>query len=333
MNLIELDSQQFGEVLEPYRGELQAHCYRMMGSIQDAEDMVQEAFLRAWRHRETYAGRASLRAWLYKIATNSCLDSLKKSSRRVVPRTHQDVSLAADPIPPEVLEPMWLQPYPDELLITADNPSPDTVVAERENIALAFITALQLLPPRQRAVLILRDVLEWQAQEVAELLDMTVSAVKSALHRARTTLKTHQESIAADEGQFALDESAQTLLENYVQAWQNANVDALLQLLKDDATFSMPPIPSWYRGREEIRTLVSKTIFSGAAQGRWHLIPAKANLQIAFGLYRRGQDHYEAYGLQVLTFQGKQIADITTFRDNDLVPRFNLPRVLPLGGI
>ncbi len=317
MNLTTIDEQEFGTLTEPYRRELQAHCYRMMGSVQDAEDMVQETFLRAWRRRETFEGRASFRAWLYKIATNACLDRLKRLPCRVVPMTYQAVSLVNEPIPPSVMEPIWLEPYPDDLL---GDDNPEETFSSREHITLAFIVALQLLPPRQRAVLILRDVLDWHADEVAALLDMTVSAVKSALHRARSTLANRDMS-----ENHVLDEAAKTQLQDYIRAWETADVNGLLKLLKDDATFSMPPIPSWYRGRSEVGGLVSKTIFSGDANGRWRLLPTRANRQIAFGLYRQSQGGYEAYGIQVLTFQGGLIADITTFRNPGLVERFGLP--------
>jgi len=317
MNFTAVDEREFGAMAEPYRRELQAHCYRMMGSVQDAEDMVQETFLRAWRRRETFEGRASFRAWLYKIATNACLDRLKQQPRRVVPITYQAVSTVAEPIPPAVMEPIWLEPYPDDLL---GDESPEEKFSSREYINLAFIVALQLLPPRQRAVLILRDVLDWQASEAAVLLDMTVPAVKSALHRARAALAARD----FDEN-HTLDTAAQSQLEDYVRAWETADVDGLVRLLKDDATFSMPPIPAWYRGRDEIRGLISKTIFSGEANGRWRLLPTRANRQIAFGLYRQSQNGYEAYGIQVLTFCGDKIADITTFRRPALLSDFDLP--------
>jgi RNA polymerase sigma-70 factor (ECF subfamily) len=330
MNLRAVDRSEFGALVEPYRRELQAHCYRLLGSVQDAEDMVQETFLRAWRRRETFAGRASFRAWLYKIATNACLDALDKRPRRVVPITRQAVSTLNEPIPPAITEPIWLEPYPDDLL-AADDANPEGYVVARENISLAFIAALHLLPPRQRAILILRDVLDWQANEVADLLNLTVPAVKSALHRARTTLAKYDpnvgfESLAA----AALDDSTQTQLDHYVRAWEMADIGALLALLKDEATFSMPPIPSWYRGRATIGGLVAKTVFSDDASGRWRLLPTRANRQIAFGLYRHDPERggHQAYGIQVLTFTDGLIADITTFRVPALFPYFKLPTAL-----
>jgi RNA polymerase sigma-70 factor (ECF subfamily) len=330
INLTDIDQQTFGALVEPYRRELQVHCYRMMGSVQDAEDMVQETFLRAWRRRETFEGRASLRAWLYKIATNACLDALEKRSKRVIPFTRQGVSTLEEPIPANVNEPIWLEPYPDELL-NWDDVGPDGHYAARENITLAFIAVLHLLPPRQRAVLILRDVLEWEASEVADLLGVTVASVKSALHRARETMAAHKRQHLEGTAPQTLDATRQSQLEDYVRAWQAADMNSLLALLRDDATFSMPPIPSWYQGRESIGGLVAKTIFAGEANGRWRLIPTRANGQIAFGLYRRdeAQGVYTAYGIQVLTFgDDGQIADIITFRSPGLVAAFTLPATL-----
>jgi RNA polymerase sigma-70 factor (ECF subfamily) len=326
ISLTSLDQDGFGGLIEPYRRELKAHCYRMMGSVHDAEDMVQEAFLRAWRRRETFEARASLRAWLYRIATNVCLDALRKRPRRAVPVTRQAEATLAEPIPASIMEPIWLEPYPDDFLAVHED-DPEGYVLAQEHITLAFIAALHLLPPRQRAILILRDVLDWQANEVAQALDISVPAVKSALHRARTTLDS--QDYASAQPVFPLDAARQTQLDDYVRAWENADVPALLRLLKEDATFSMPPIPSWYRGRDTIGELTSRTIFSGQARGRWRLLPTRANHQIAFGLYRQGeQGGYEGYGIQVLTFADRQIADITTFRDPALLPLFNLPPTL-----
>jgi RNA polymerase sigma-70 factor, ECF subfamily len=321
----QLDQHQFGKIIEPHRSELQAHCYRMLGSVQDAEDMVQETFLRAWRRRETYEGRASLRAWLYKIATNVCLDMLDKRPRRLVPLTRQNAANVDDPIPAAIQEPIWLEPYPDDLL-PDDDLTPESHYTTRESITLAFIAALHLLPARQRSVLILRDVLDWQAAEVAEMLEMTIPAVKSALRRARVTLEQHYRGsalISRDE----LGEATKIQLTHYIRAWETADIDLLLTLLKDDASFSMPPIPSWYQGHEAIHKLISKTIFAGQARDRWRLYAAAANRQVAFGLYRLDEtEHlYNAYGIQVLTFDGEFISDIITFRTPSLFAFFKLP--------
>jgi RNA polymerase sigma-70 factor (ECF subfamily) len=293
----------------------------MMGSLQDAEDMVQETLLRAWQRRETYQGRATLRAWLYRIATNLCLDSLRKRPRRAVPVTYQEPINLSEPLPPGIIEPIWLEPIPDRML-------PEGHLAARETISLAFLTALHLLPPRQRAVLILRDVLELSARESASLLEMTISAVKSALHRARSTLA--QAAVPPPHDQ-ALDEATQSILTGYVQAWEAADVDGLLQLLTEDAAFSMPPTPAWYRGREVIGGFLRKTLFGGGASGRWRLIPARANRQAAYGLYRIAEDgsHYTGYGIQLVTLRNGKIADMTTFHGSRRLLMFNLPDTLP----
>jgi RNA polymerase sigma-70 factor (ECF subfamily) len=304
----------------------------MLGSFQDAEDLVQETLLRAWRYRETYAGRATVRAWLYKIATNLCLDTLAQRKRRTLPVALQAAADLDDPIPADVNEPIWLEPFPDALL------APEAMLLEarfavRERIDLAFLVLLQQLPPRQRAVLLLRDVLEWQASEVAQLLDLTVLAVKSLLFRARQTLAEQIDNFAVlgEPAVVQSDAITQALLHRYTTAWEQADIDGLVALLKEDATFSMPPIPAWYQGRQTIARLVVKTVFRGPAQGRWRLQPTRANGQPAFGLYRIGGQQpdgsilYQPYGIQIVTWVGFLIADITTFRAPALFPRFNLP--------
>lgn len=316
-----LDQDAFAQLFEQHRHELRAHCYRMMGTLDDAEDMTQETFLRAWRGRHTYEGRASVRAWLYKIATHACLDALKKQPKRYIPRTRQAVSDSVAPIPDAVTDPIWLDPCPDDLLISLDE-NPEQQLIASEHITLAFIVVLHILPPRQRAILILCDVLDWRASEVADLLDTTLLAVKSALHRARSTLNNNGYHHHTPQ---ALGSIQRDFLDKYVQAWHEGDVEMLIQLLADDAIFSMPPIPSWYRGKSEIRALIEKTIFRGDAKGRWRLIPTRANGQLAFGLYRQGDDGYLAYGVQVVTFGGEVISDIITFRTPTLVSHFKLP--------
>ena len=327
--LSHMNQHDFSQAIERYRGELQTHCYRMFGSIQDAEDMVQETFLRAWKHRESYVTDLSLRAWLYKIATNVCLDTLKKRRRRVIPQTLAGPLTAADPIPPAITDPIWIDPYPDELIDLGDA-HPEQRVLAHESIKIAFLTALQLLPPRQRAVLILSDVLDWSASETAVLLETTIPAVKSALHRARARMETvyfsEREDAAPPDRESA---DMRALLAQYVRAWEEADIDGLIALLRDDASFSMPPIPSWYQGRANIRQIVGKTVFSGPAVGRWKLHPTRANGQIAFGLYRMADDGiYHEYGIQVLTLVDCQIADIITFRKPQLVARFSFQETL-----
>lgn len=331
------DANEFSRLTEPYRRELQAHCYRILGSLHEAEDLVQETFLRAWRHLDSFEGRSSLRAWLYKIATNACLDALdKKKSRRTLPPSKTP---AADPltqISPPSTEPVWLEPYPDEWLVDSAA-SPEARYLANESVTLAFLAALQGLPPRQRAVLILKDVLDWPASEVAQITGLTPSAVNSALHRARVTLSKnyHQqgmEKVARSEA----DLETQALLDKYVRAWERADVDGLVALLKREAVFSMPPSPSWYSGKDAIGKFVAATVFaddgmfSGAAYGRWRLLLTRANHRPAFAVYQRYQmGGYQAFGIHVIDIRESSIAEVVSFIDPDLPVRFNLPPSLP----
>lgn len=324
-HIVDMSQAEFNRLVEPRQREIQAHCYRMMGTIQDAEDLAQETFMRAWQRRETLRDTAALRAWLYKIATHLCLDALKKRRRRVIPVTYQSESTLATPIPAAVMEPIWLEPYPDRLLFPAPD-TPETEYATRESVKMAFIAALHLLPPRQRAILILRDVLEWEAQEVAEFLDCTISAVKSALHRARTTLATQKREDEIAEPPLPQSQ----LLADYLAAWERADIPRFVHLLKADAIFSMPPLPVWYRGSHTIGGLVAKTIFAGQAEGRWRLVPTAANGQTSFGLYRQDAPGtpYRAYGIQIVTIVANQISEITTFIKADLFSHFQLPTTI-----
>ncbi len=283
--LRDLDQESFSALVEPFRPALRAHCYRMLGSLQEAEDAAQETLWRAWQKRESYAGRAPVRSWLYKIATNLCLDALRQRPKRTLPVVRDESAASpSDPIPAGVEEPIWLEPCPEEWLM-AEEADPEAQVTRRESVTLAFMASLHLLPPRQRAVLILRDVLEWQASEVAELLDQTVPSVKSALHRARATLAEHYKGKQVESLSLsALEASLQEQLQRYVQAWETADVEGLLALLKADATFSMPPIPSWYQGKESIGKLVGATIFSGPARGRWRARSRPGRGTRGFGL-------------------------------------------------
>jgi RNA polymerase sigma-70 factor (ECF subfamily) len=323
----------FGKLAEPYRRELQVHCYRMVGSLQDAEDLVQETMLRAWQRLETFEGRASFRAWLYRIATNICLDALERRPRRFLPQTNSQAADPFTPFPPPIAEPIWLEPFPDELLPETET-NPEARYAARESITLAFLTALQVLLPRQRAVLILRDVLDWHAGEVAKLLGLTLSAVNSSLYRARVTLSKHYRGTGWETFHASpSDQAMQALLGRYVHAWENADVEELVTLLKDDATFSMPPSPAWYQGSDSIRAIVAGMAFAGEARGRWHLLPTRANGQPAFAAYQREQEggRYKPFAIQVLTFDGdaKQLREVITFLNLALFPRFNFPLELP----
>jgi RNA polymerase sigma-70 factor, ECF subfamily len=331
------DANEFSELTEPYRRELQVHCYRILGSVQEAEDMVQETMLKAWKRLDTYEGRASFRAWLYKIATNTCLDYLdQRRSRRFLP---MDLLSPANPhqqiLPPNT-EMSWLEPFPDERLHDQSTASPEARYTESESVSLSFLTALQALPPRQRAVLILRDVLDFSANETAEVLEITVSAANSALHRARVTLA---ERYHGREPEASLsttnDERTQWLLDHFVQAWETADVEGLVALLKEDAILAMPPSPSWYQGREEIRIFVAATVFAeegmfaGKASGRWRLLPVRANASPAFAIYQRaGDNEYQAFGLHVLETRADELTRIVSFIDPTLPAHFGLPETL-----
>jgi RNA polymerase sigma-70 factor (ECF subfamily) len=320
------DQREFSGLTEPYRRELQLHCYRILGSLQDAEDMVQETLLRAWRRLDTYEGRASLRAWLYKIATNACFDALHKRPRRVLPTAHSAPSDPRQPFAPPVTEPIWLEPYPDELIAEPET-GPEARFSRHESVSLAFLAALQSLPPRQRAVLILCDVLDWRASEVAHLLEVTVPAVNSALHRARVTLKKsyHTRGLAAMSA-ASVDAALRPLLDRYVRAWEAADIDGLVSLLREDATLSMPPLPTWYAGREAISAAAQDMIFAGEARGRWLMQPLRANRQPAYAVYQRDEaGAYHAFGVSVLTVEQDRVAEIITFLDPALFTRFKVP--------
>ena len=334
------NSREFSELAEPYRRELQVHCYRILGSTHDAEDMVQETMLRAWKRLDTYEGRASFRAWLYKIATNVCLDTLDKRRRRAKRLLPSDVFSPADPhqpIEPPLTEILWLEPLPDEWLADSSANNPETRYSTRESISLAFLTALQLLPARQRAVLILKDVMDWSASEIAGLLDTTISSVNSALHRARMTLAKNyrgrkSQVLSSDE----TDEKTRQLLEKYIRAWQAADVNGLVALLQKDATLSMPPSPSWYAGRENIGAFAGNTVFAnngmmfpGMAIGRWKLLPVQANGGPAAAVYQRMENgEYHPFGVHVLTCEKGLITQVNCFADPSFPTRFGLPQKL-----
>jgi len=324
------DREAFDSLTEPYRHELQVHCYRMLGSLLDAEDVVQETMLKAWRKLDTYQARASLRAWLYKIATNTCLDSLSANRRRGLPYGLYPEALHGAAALPPVSDPIWIEPFPDACL--APSPySPEARYEAREAITLAFVVALQSLPARQRAVLILRDVLGWGAGEVGQLLELSPSAVYSALYRARRALeRAHHGADLASLQSAPADPELGELLHRYVQAWEAADIDGLIRLLKEDATFGMPPLPSWHRGPEAIRDFVLRHVLDGEASGRWKLLQTRASGQPAFGWYRRdeGLASHTAFAIQVVTIEAGLIADVTTFGFPSLFPFFGLPMML-----
>ena len=322
----------FQHLTDQYRRELTVHCYRMLGSLEDAEDALQETLLRAWRRLDTLQTRSSLRAWLYRIATNVCLDLLGQRKARSLPNLLFAAANPQGPLPAPIDDPIWLDPLPDSYL-AAPGPDPDPAARyeARESVTLAFLTTLQQLPPRQRAVLILRDVLGWRANEVAQLLDLTQVAVNSALQRARATLKrlngaqSFATTVRSDDAQTA------SLLERYVRAWETADLAGLVALLREDATLTMPPLPAWYRGRDAIRAFYAGYLFAGQAQGRYRLLATRANGCLAYAVYQRGEDGvFHPAALQVLGIAGGQIGRVDTWPlgDERLLERFELPKVL-----
>jgi RNA polymerase sigma-70 factor (ECF subfamily) len=319
----------FAALLERHRGELQLHCYRMLGSFEESEDLVQETFLRAWRKRESFSseGRFSFRAWLYKIATNACLDVLRRRPRRVLP---PQVAAPGDPTvpPPPPADLPWLEPYPDRLLdpIAPAEEEPGAVVVSRETIELAFLAAIQHLPPRQRAVLILRDVLGWSAKDMASLLEASVASVNSALHRARATLR---DRLGERRTEWARSsepsEDERDLLRRYVDAHERADADALAALLREDALLTMPPFPTWYEGREAI--LIASRQGFDPEFGHLRSVATRANMQPAAAHYVRAPSaaEHRPLALDVLRIEGGRVAEITSFVSPELFPAFGLP--------
>jgi RNA polymerase sigma-70 factor, ECF subfamily len=309
------DQDAFRRLVEPHRGELHAHCYRMLGSVHDAEDALQEALLRAWRGLPRFEGRSSLRSWLYRIATNTCLDVIARRPKRVLPI---DYAPASDPHegPGEpVVESVWVEPYPDEKLGLEDGfAAPEARYERRESVELAFIAALQHLPATQRAVLILREVLGFSAREAAETLETTTASVNSALQRARAAVEARLPEQSQQATLRALgDGRVREIVQRYMEAWDRGDVDAVVAMLAEDATFAMPPLRTWYRGRDAIATFLAGWPLSGA--WRWRILPARANGQpaLAFYTWDPEAESYLPFALNVFTFRGAQISDVTAF--------------------
>ena len=322
------DGAAFRELTEPHRRELLVHCYRMLGSLQDAEDALQDTLLAAWQGLAGFEGRASIRTWLYRIATNRCLNALRSASRR--PAREWDVPEVEPPEPTRIGDVVWLEPFPDALLEGAiDVPlGPEARHEQTEAISLAFVTALQVLPPRQLAVLILRDVLGFHANEVADMLDSTVESVNSALKRARASLQRQKPPAAEREPAPASESRAeQALVATFVRAYESGDLDALVALFTDEISISMPPIPLEYQGRDVAARLFASIFGSGR---RFDLVPTRANGQPAFGAYLRGPTGgiRHGTGVLVLTLTGDRIRAFTRF-DNSVLPSFGLPRSLP----
>ena len=324
------DENAYRALVEPFRGELHAHCYRMLGSLQDAEDALQEALLRAWRGLARFEGRSSLRSWLYRIATNTCLNAIERRPKRVLPIDYGPPSDSADALAEPLSESVWIEPYPDEELGVEDGyAAPEARYEQRESVELAFVAALQHLPPRQRAVLVLRDVLGFSAGEVADALDSTTASVYSALQRAHEAVEERLPERSQQATMRSLDDAElRGLTGRFVEAWENADVDSLLSMLTDEAVIAMPPRPTWFRGHEAIRFFLREWPLASA--GRWRLVPASVGGQLAFGSYGLDPEsgRWVFHGLEVLTVEGPKIAEITAFLDPELAPRFGLPAQL-----
>jgi RNA polymerase sigma-70 factor (ECF subfamily) len=331
------DEQAFAALVERYGRELQVHCYRMLGSFDDSEDLVQETFLRAWRKRASFSfddGRGTFRAWLYKIATNACLDALKRKPRRLLPSQLGPPADPADPgLPPPVDLP-WLQPYPGHLLegIAPSEDDPEAVVVARETMELAFLATIQLLPPRQRAVLILRDVLGWSAKESASLIDASVASVNSALQRARATLRDELPARRLDWAPSS-DPSAEEreVLARFMAAFERRDLAAVAAVLSEDVRGIMPPYPFWFAGRDANLTALAPALDPASEHylGDWRVVPTSANLQPAGAFYvRRPRDtEFRAFALDVLRVEGGEIVEITSFAP-DRFASFGLPATL-----
>ncbi len=320
------DGDAFRQLTEPHRRELHVHCYRMLGSFQDAEDTLQETLLAAWQSFGSFEGRSSLRTWLYQIATNRCLNARRSASRR--PAKEWDVPKVEPPEPTRFGEVLWLEPYPDALLGGDLNVplGPEARYEQSESISLAFVTALQVLPPRQLAVVVFRDVLGFQASEVASMLGSTVKSVNSALKRARASLQRRWPQAGVTEPPPAPDSGLEAaVVGKFVHAWESADLGALVALLTDEVFMSMPPMPFEYDGRDAVARFCASIFGSGR---RFELVPTRANGQPAFGAYVRAPDGIShGVGLFVLALAGDRICAMTRF-ENGVFPSFGLPRSL-----
>jgi len=323
------DGDAFAELIEPYRRELQVHCYRILGSTADAEDMLQETMMAAWRGLDGFEQRASLRSWLYRIATNKCLNALRDGGRRdAVSQARPQIPL---PEPTRSGEPLWLEPYPDSLLddIPDAGPGPEARYEAKESVSLAFVAALQHLPPRQRAALVLRDVLGFRAAEAADILDCSLDSVNHALRRARAGIARHLPPGSRERAPLPGSQREQELVERFASAFERGDVDGIVALLTSDAWLTMPPLPFEYQGRDAANFLTAIPFRGGTRQYR--LIATRANGQPAFGCYLRDPQAPigHAHGLIVLTLAGDRICTLTRFIDNSVLPWFGLPRTLP----
>jgi RNA polymerase sigma-70 factor (ECF subfamily) len=332
------DESAFAELVERHRGELRVHCYRMLGSFEESEDMVQETFLRAWKNLGGFEGRSTLRAWLYRIATNACLDALDGRAHRVLPHHVGPPADSIAALPPRN-DIAWLQPFPDRLWepVEPSEAEPDAVVVARETIELAFLAAIQHLPPRQRAALILRDVLGWPAKQTAALLDSSVASVNSAVQRARATLREHlpeRRMEWAPSGEPTDEERA--VLRRYMDAMERADLSAVARLLAEEVRTMMPPFPMWFVGREAVLGALERSWDpeSPAFVGRFRTLPTRANGHPALASYVRRPDEsdYHAFALSVLRIEDGHVVEGTAFHEPGLFPAFELPLTLPSAG-
>jgi len=320
------DKAAFDQLVAGYRGELIAHCYRMLGSLHDAEDALQESLLSAWRGLARFEGRSSLRTWLYRISTNACLRLSAQHPRRMLSPDYGPPRRATADLGEPVTGPVWLEPWPDDL--AADEPDPAVTYLRREGVELAFVAALQHLPGTQRAVLILREVLEYSAAEVAQVLDTTPAAVNSALQRARKAVEERVPPVTQQAELAALGaEGQRELVDAFVTAWERADVETILSLLADDARFTMPPLPAWFDGREDVGRFFAERVFATA----WRLVPVRVNGQPAFACYQQDpDDHVFRLGaINVLGLRNGRIAEIAGFLDPEVHRRFDLAREMP----
>jgi RNA polymerase sigma-70 factor (ECF subfamily) len=324
------DEDAFAQLVEPHRGALHAHCYRMLGSVADAEDALQETLLRAWRGLDRFEGRSSLRSWLYTIATNSSLKAIEKRPKRVIPIDYGPPGDPHDGVGEPLVESVWVEPYPDERVGLEDGyAAPDARYEQRESVELAFIAALQHLPPRQRAVLILRDVLGFSGEEVADVLDTTTTSVYSALQRAH---KVVDERLPERSQQATLrtlgDDEMRELVQDYIDVWERNDVDGLVAMLADDVAISMPPTATWYRGRDTVVDFLVSRPLSGKL--RWRGIPVSANGQLGVGFYvwTDEEQAFMPHGVNILTVDGERVVDIVAFLTPRHTEAFGLPERL-----
>ena len=322
------DQGAFEGLIEPYRRELLVHCYRILGSFEDAEDMLQETFVRVWKRLDSFEGRSSLRAWFYKIATNACLDALDSRRVRGLPRELYASGDPKNPLPQPSQEVIWIEPFPDVMIDSQPSIYPEARYEVRESITLAFVAALQKLPGKQRAALLLCDVMGWSSAEAAEILDMTTAAINSALQRARETMK---QPLERKTRPARLNEQLSSLLARYVAAWEAADSAALVAVLREDVALTMPPIPVWFSGRVDVKAFLDGYLFKDPNTTRLKLMPAQINGSPSFVAYQLDESGvYRAQALHILTIENGWISEINDYLsfDGELFLKLGLPLVV-----